>query len=93
MPLAVSPDGHAVYLAEGPAILSQIADTLPADQRARLRIWSELTPQCQRHIAAFAAGQPEWRQEYPVPTEAIRQYLQDNPQILPAITRPARAEN
>ena len=91
-PLAVSPDGSAVYLAEGPAILAQIAAALPDEQRAPLRSWSNLTPECQRHIAAFAAGQPGWRHEYAIPKNAIRQYLIDNPQIVPAITTPAGAE-
>ena len=92
-PLAVSPDGSAVYLAEGPAILVQIAAILPAGQRSRLRPWSDLPPECQRHIAAFAAGQPGWRHDYAIQADAIRQYLSDNPQIAPAICRPPGAAN
>ena len=63
--LVIADNGIPAFYHEGPRVMAQYADALPAAERARLKSWDELDEDTQDRVVGYATGCHEWIEEPP----------------------------
>lgn len=87
----VGENNIAAFWSDGPHIMEQIRNALPAAEKPRLKAWNELSPASQETVVGMAAGTLDWAEDRTLHESYVESLLDNDPELRANLLHPAGA--